>query len=140
VVFFYRKNGGQVYGAATVNPAYDGVDAPLFGTIIDPPTPDGEDLATPKIFDGTNVRNATAGEITSFALAEAADTTLILRTLAKQRLQNDPILRKLLGALLSVILMEINRLRQNPTTTFGAISHGTAINAILTAIDSGSFD
>jgi len=140
MIFLYRKNGGYVEGMSSDAAAYAGADAALFATVTDPPTPDGLDLGVLKVYDGANLRNATVGEISNYPAVIVADTTINYRNLAKQRLQNDVVLRKLLGAMVATILQSVNQVRTQPTTTFAAVTQQQAINAILNNIDSGSFD
>lgn len=140
MVFLYRKNGGKVEGVSSDDNAYTGIDATFYGTALNPSTPNGTDLATPKIWDGSAIRNATAPEITAFATALTADTNLIDRAAAKARLQSDPVLKKLLGALVDTLRTQINTLRTSPNQSFPAVTQATVINAILANIDSGSFD
>lgn len=138
MVYLYRKNGGKVEGVSSDNTAYAVIDTTFYATVTDPSAPNGSDLGTPKIWDGSAIRNATGPEIATFATALATDTNLSFRALAKQRLQQDLILRKVLQALVAALLTEINTLRAQHS--LAARTQTQAINAILANIDSGSFD
>jgi hypothetical protein len=140
MVFLYRINGGEVLGVSTSANAYQGVDSTYFATATDPAAPDGVDLSTPKIWDGTKIRNATQAEVSNFPTARTADQNLIDRGKAIEWLQSNPVQRKILRALVSVLVDEINILRTQPTTSFSARTNAQAFTAIINKINSGSFD
>lgn len=140
MIFLYRKSGGQVLGATVDVSAYAGIDATYFATVTDPPQSNGADLSVPKIYDLTNLRDATVPEQAAFVTAAASDLNLQQRAAAINRLQTDPVLRKILRAIVGSTLTAINPVRQNPTTTFAAISQAQAETAILAAINAGTFD
>jgi len=156
--YIYRKRSGEVV-ATTLKPAnVDGrlyvlaqgavVDTAYLGTAVEPPLPDGVDMSVPKMFDGTSVRNATAGEIAAFAAAVAADQAIQIRQAAIDLVTNDVTLRKVVkavvGELIAGLVPVLNQLRQNPTTTFAALDQNTVrqnvMQAIATAIQAGTYD
>ena len=112
MIYLYRKNGNKVIGASIDNSTYDSVNSTYYGTIIDPAIPDGGDLSVPKIVDGSSIRNATAPEIANFAVAEAADANLQNRESAISSIDNNVVQKKVLQAITSVIVDELNTLRQ----------------------------
>ncbi len=83
----HRINGGEVLKIALNDQPFDDRNQAVFGVLIDPARPDGDAvrdlsgadpgplrvLGFAKHWDGTNVRNATAGEIAGFATAESQD-------------------------------------------------------------------
>jgi hypothetical protein len=139
-VYLFRINGGQVLGVSIDATAYAGIDTSFFSTISNPPTPNGTDLSIPKIWDGTNLRNATAAEITSFATAATTDANLQARVAAIHRLQTDPIFRKALSAIVDVTVQQLNVLRAAVIPALSPITKAQAINAIVNAINSGADD
>jgi hypothetical protein len=130
----YRANGGQVLVVS---------DSPLTASYI-PGTfdrayylvannvsaPDGVDLSVPKIYDGSVVRNATAQEQTTFATAAAADATQQTRAQAILALRSDMVFRKVIGAVVDVMVQQLNILRTQPTTAFSALDK-TAVKAVI---------
>jgi hypothetical protein len=138
MIILYRKNGGEVLGASTDVTAYAGVDNTFFGTVTDPPFPQGSDLSIPKIYDTAQVRNATAQEQATFVTAAATDDNLQQRVSALNLANNNPIQRKILMAIVSVLLDEINTLRT--TAGLGTRSMNQAKTAIQNKINSGSVD
>jgi hypothetical protein len=107
MVFLYRKTGGQVLGVSTDPTAYAGADTTYYGVLTDPTLTNGADLGTPKIWDGSSVRNATAPEIAAFVTAEATDTNLQQRTQASAQVTTEPLSRKVLRSLIDVLVAEI---------------------------------
>ena len=140
MVFLYRKTSGQVLGVSIDGTAYSGVDATYFASVQDPPTPNGADLAVAKRWDGTNLRNATNPEVSGFAAFIATDNNLVARAAAINRLQSDVILRKILRAIVGQMVTQLNTLRTQPSTTFAAITEAQAEQAIVDAINAGTFD
>ncbi len=140
MIFLYRKNGGQVQGVSTDATAYAGVDATYYGTVTDPSAPDGADLGTPKFCDGVTVRNATAQEQSAFVTARVTDDNLIARQAAQDLYGADVRFRKILRAIASVMVDEINIVRQSPSTTFAARTLAQFNTAITNKITSGSVD
>jgi hypothetical protein len=139
--YLYRINGGQVLvAAADIAWIASMFDATYYRTVTDPPTPDGGSLSPPKIYDGTRVRNATTQEQSAFLAASATDTTQQERARASAYLQVDPVFRKVLSALVDVLVQQINVLRTQPSTTFTAITKAQAKTAIINAINDGSND
>ena len=136
LIFLYRTNGGQVQGESINSDAYDPLPQ-FFSTVTDPSTPDGTNLVPPKIYDGTQVRSATAAEIMAFAIAEAEDDVLDARDKAKKLLIHSQT-GKVLKAIIELMVQEINTLRSqhglSPRT------RGQVINAINNAIDAGDVD
>jgi hypothetical protein len=138
--YIYRLNGGQVLGQVYGVDSFAELDRAFYQFVTDPPTPDGVDLSVPKIYDGVRIRNATAPEQSAFVTAAAVNATALLRSLAVAMLQNDPLLRKVLSAIVDVMVQQINVLRTQPTTTFAAITKQQAKTAIINAINDGSND
>lgn len=138
MTFLYRINGGQVLGASVDAAAYANIDATLFGVLTNPTLLNGADLGVAKIWDGTRIRNATNPEITAFATAAAQDQIVSDRAIAKAWFQSNPVQRKVLRAIVSVIVDELNILRANdslaPRTTTQAYT------AVLARIDDGTVD
>ena len=139
-VYLFRINGGQVLGVSIDATAYVGIDTSFFATVTNPPTPNGTDLAVPKIWDGTNLRNATAGEQTSFITAATSDLNLQQRNQAVVRLQTDPIFRKALGSIVDIVVQQLNTLRAAVIPPLPTITKAQAITAIVNAINSGAND
>ena len=139
MIYLFRVNGGEVLSVSIDPTAYAGIDS-LLSTVTNPPTPDGLDLAVPKIWDGTNLRNATAGEIATFVTAAATDLTTTQRNTAVARFQTDPNFRKVLRSIVGLMVTQLNIVRQNPTTVFAAITQAQAETAIVNAINAGTFD
>ena len=142
MVFVYRKNGGQVVATViTFGDVAAFCDSTYFAATADePPQPDGNDLSIPKIWDGTNVRNATAAEITAFATAATTDDAIRTRAVGVGTILNDPAFRKIFGALLDLLVNQFNQVRTQPTTAFAAITKAQARTAWLNAINDGSND
>jgi hypothetical protein len=95
-------------------------------------------LSIPKIYDTAQVRNATAQEQATFVTAAATDDNLQQRVSALNLANNNPIQRKILMAIVSVLLDEINTLRT--TAGLGTRSMNQAKTAIQNKINSGSVD
>ena len=125
MIFLYRINGGEVLGVSVDMGAYAGIDAAFYAAIADPPTPDGIDLSVPKIYDGTNLRNASPSEITNFTSARNTDQVLSDRNGAKAWVNTLPVNKKALQGIASVLLDEFNL-------------HADKINSILSAVDAAS--
>jgi hypothetical protein len=138
MVFQYRKRGGQVLAASTDPNNF--TDDVYFGVLTNPPTPNGTDLSVPKIWDGTQVRNATAPEIATFASAAAIDQNLIERDQAVAWFTANPVQRKILRGMMAVMVDEINILRQNPTAVLSARTQTQGETAVLNKIASGAVD
>lgn len=138
MIFLYRLNGGAIEGASVDNGAFNAIDTTYFATVTDPATPDGLDLSVLKIWDGLQVRNATAPEIANFATAKAADDLLIERAKAKDFFVTGSVSRKAMRALIETLIEEINTLRAQhslaPRTT------AQALVTIENKIDAGTFD
>lgn len=139
-IYLYRINGGEVSAVSVDVSAFADIDTTFFMTVTNPPTPNGTDLSIPKHFDGTNVRNATAGEIIASATAVITDANLQNRATAIETLQTHPVLHKALSAIVDVVVQQLNTLRTSPTTVFPAITKAQAITAIVNAINSGAND
>lgn len=137
-LFLYRINGGKVLGISTDPAAYSNIDTSFFATIDNPSVPDGEDLTIAKIWDVTQVRNATSAEIAAFVTAESQDQVSTDRMQAKASINSLPITKKYLQAIVSLLLDEINTLRALHSLTDRTIAQ--AKTAIDNKIDSGNFD
>lgn len=141
MIFLYRINGGQVLGVSVNASAYAGIDPTYFATITDPPEPNGIDLSIPKIYDGTNLRNATAAEITNFTTAAATDLNLQNRAAAIGLLQTNLINRKILGAIVGLTVQQLNVLRAQATNpTLSPLTQSQVVTAIENSINAGTFD
>ncbi len=147
IIALYRKNGGEVLGISVDSNAYIGIDPTYFGSIVDPTVLNGADLITPKHYDGvTTIRNATANEITTSAAATLTDINLQQRDLAIFRLQTDPVLRKVLRAIVSIMVTQLNLIRSHvdstasPASPLSQITQNQAVTAIVNAINAGTFD
>jgi len=122
-VFLIRKNGGEALGASVS--AFTGIDTAYFESFTPASKPDGIDLATPKIKDGTKLRNATSGEITGFPAKRTADDIAVRKTSYKNMIDD-----KLNGAIWRAICKVI---ADGTTGTKAQI-----IAAVKTAIDAGA--
>lgn len=107
--FIYRVNGGEVL---TVSVNSQSGFSSKFAQIQDPSTPDGIDLGTRKIRDGSTVRNATQAEIDNFPVAQAADELDEKRTFYNSLLDLGEIRGVALKAIASVVIDELNVIRQ----------------------------
>ena len=94
--FLYRVRSGEVEGVSVDSSAWLST-APEYAVVLNPPTPDGADLAIPKIYTGTVLRNATAGEIAGFQAAQDLDEIAVNRRQEKLGIDR--------RALLAVILV-----------------------------------
>lgn len=85
--FAFRKTSNQIVGASIASRSGE---LDRYHDEFQPATaPDGLDMATPKIRDGTALRNATAGEIAGFGAFETADNTAGRRAALKRRVTRD---------------------------------------------------
>jgi len=111
--FLYRLNGGKVEGATVNSDGFGNIDSRFYGVCTDPLTPDGKDLAIPKIYVSASntVRNATPDEIANFLVAEEADAILLARYQAESYAEEHPVTRKVMRALVQIMVNEINFLR-----------------------------
>lgn len=117
----YRINGGEVYKISTNGQTFADRNTAYWGMLTDPSLPDGTNvrdetgalrvLGFAKIWDGTDVRNATQAEIDGFVTSEADDDKLQDRDAARDLFQTHPRFRKLLIAFADIIRDEINILR-----------------------------
>jgi hypothetical protein len=110
--FLFRTNGGEVLGVSVVANTYTSLTDPLLDFVVNPATPDGADLATPKIFiSPSTVRDATAPEIANFPVARAFDLNVTQKQEAEDLVDVQVVFRKTFKALALVLLDEINILR-----------------------------
>ena len=138
-IFIYRINGGEVMSIASSAGSYLDVSDPFLSGIANPTLPDGPRLHPPKIFIAPNtVRNATQQEIDGFIVAHGQDDNLRARVDAKDLLDQDLKFRKILKSLLSVVLDEVNILRQELNLTERTMTQ--LRNKIASRIDSGDVD
>jgi len=131
--YLYRINGGEIQAVKTTT--HTGFNAAYFQTYEPATTPDGEDLVPAKIRDGTALRNATAGEITTFGTSETADDKLIKK--AADELHFDSLnaaLEYRFRGLMLQIRDEINTIRADADIGLAAISEATWIANIKTKI------
>ena len=106
--YLYRVNGGEVIGMSIES--YGSLPA-QFAELENPTETDGPGLSPPKIRIASEIRNATAGEITAFAAAELADETAATITLHKTHLDDASFRAPLVRALAELVLDEVNLLR-----------------------------
>lgn len=145
MVVLYRLNGGQALAISSDNATFDTRDTTFYGVVIDPAMPDGENV-NGKIVVGTTLRNATAGELAAFATAEATDTNLQQRVIAIVELDTDPVRRKVLRGIVSVLIDELNLIRAkvsntaNPAQPMPARTLSQARTAIINTINGGTVD
>jgi hypothetical protein len=139
-VFKFRKNGGLVEGVSDNIAAFAGIDPTFHGTLIDPAMPDGKDLAVTKIAVGSTVRNATPAEIIAANAGVAADLNLNYRAAAIDWLQNNPIQRKILRAIVSILVDENNLLRDAVVPPLPHRTLPQALTAIVNTINQGTVD
>lgn len=132
----YRKNGGQILGESIDN-IYP--DDTYFGCLTNPMIQVGTvAVMTSRVWTGTVIRDATAGELSNFVTAAATDDTLVRRAVAKSMLDASLVNKTLFQALLQVLLEEVNTLR-----ALHSLSNRTllqAVTAIKTKIDAGTYD
>ncbi|HXU04409.1 MAG TPA: hypothetical protein VN903_25785 [Polyangia bacterium] len=142
MTFLYRKSSGEVVSANTRDDLAYGsaIESAYFAAVVNPAAPNGTDLAVPKVFDGSVLRNATAPEIAAFAAAANSDDTMRARGGAVSAFQTDPALRKILRAIVGLTVQQINTLRTQPTTTFSALTEAQVFTAIVNAINAGTYD
>lgn len=120
----YRKNGGECIKISTIGQPFADRNTDYWGILTDPLTPDGTEAsennnAVLRVFGyskialpGTNtVRNATQGEIDTFAGKEGEDKALMDKGRAVQLFETHPQFRKLMIAFADVIKNEINLVR-----------------------------
>ncbi len=120
----YRIYGGEVIKISEKGQLFADRNVAYWGVLTDPPLPDGTDTRNPtdpnvelrvlgfaKIWDGSNVRNATQAEIDTFPIAEDADGKLQDKDSAIDLFQNHPRFRKMMVAFADIIKDEINILR-----------------------------
>lgn len=134
MVFLYRKNGGEVLGVSTDPSAYADADATYYGALTDPAAPNGADLSVPKIYDGSQVRNASAPEQATFVTAAATDANLQQRTAALALAITNPVQRKILIGIVSVLIDELNTLRQWDASFKTATNGAGTFAAFKTAV------
>lgn len=121
ITVLYRINGGEVGKISVKGQLFADRNTTYWGVLIDPSFLDGTDvrdssenlrvLGFAKIWDGTNVRNATQAEIDSFIVAEDNDDKLQDKDGAIELFQTHPRFRKMMIAFADVLKDEINILR-----------------------------
>jgi hypothetical protein len=136
--YLYRINGSGIQGMSVNVDGFGSFDDTYFDVVSDPPTPDGPGLDPLKIWDGSNVRNATVPEIANFTVAEAEDNNLIQRQSAKDYLNIHPTTRKALRSALEIALNEINILRAIHSLPDRTLTQ--FLNTVDNKIDSGDND
>ena len=130
----YRTSGGQL-ARTSVNTM---APRDSFHSVVEAPTveltePDTQPDAT-YLWDGTKFRKGSAGEITAFATAEAADKVLADKAAAKQNLLN----RRDLMGVLELMRSEINILRTHAAIGLAARTKNQLANAIDGIIDAST--
>lgn len=118
----YRLSSGEVIKVDLLGQTFDGRDVVYFGKLTDPPFPDGTDiradtvdvigplrvLGLSKIWDGTDVRNATQAEIDGFAAPQIDDDNKQDRDEAANLGDIHPLWRKLIKAIVKGVIRENN--------------------------------
>lgn len=131
----YRRSSGEVIKISLINQPFAAVDQTYYGVLTDPPMPDGTDareklgdgtlgplrqVGFSKIWDGSEVRNSTAGEIAGFAGPEIDDINTADAAGALEVLSTHPHFRRAFTAFAKVVMSELNILRAqhglNPRT------------------------
>lgn len=101
MVYLYTINGGYVVGVSLDADAYAKVDTSVYGVVADPPLQDGKDLSAPKVYDGQVLRNATPDELANQKGKQDTDTDAIARKQAIVLLQSNPLVGKVLRAIVA---------------------------------------
>ena len=145
----YRKNGDEVLKISLRDQPFTEADTTYFGVLTNPSFPDGTDtrerlpdgnlgparqLGFAKIaIPGTNtVRNATQAEIDAWAAAEQEDEDLQDAADADSLFMTHPQFRKVLKALVKLLVAEINTLRSQHSLS--ARTNAQAFTALRNAI------
>lgn len=137
MVFLYRKRSGEVIGVSTDANAYTGaIDTDFFDVAVDPAVPDGPDLAVAKFYDSVAhiVRNASIFESDGFAAARTTDDNLVNRKLAIALATTNPVQRKILVGIVSVLVDELNVLRQWITNYRSEVAAATSLANLQTRV------
>jgi len=134
--FLFRTNGGEVLGVSVDPNTYTSLADPLLDFVVNPPTPDGENLLPPKIWDLTNVRNATAPEIANFTTARDADQVTSDKREAQDLIDVQTVFRKTNKSLINTLIREVNILRALHSLPDRTLQQ--AVNAIKSDIDDGT--
>lgn len=121
ITVLYRINGKEVIKISSKGQTFADRNGTYWGVLTDPPLPDGTEfknddrelkiLGFAKIWDGTNVRNATQAEIDNFVVAESDDDKLQDKDEAINLFKTHPRFRKMMIAFADIIKDEINILR-----------------------------
>lgn len=102
-------------------------------------TPDGTDLSSPKIKDGTAMRNATGGEIAGFGAYTTTDAKLAAKAAQKTWFDSGNASYELrFRGLMLVVRDEINTIRADADIGLSAISEATWVANVKTKIDAES--
>ncbi len=141
----YRISSGEVISISISDDLFEEYDDEFRDVLTNPPLPDGTQLMSPgtygshrvlgyaKIVDNGTVRNATQQEIDSFGAAFADDQAQKEANKAEEYLENDPKFRRVMTALMAILVDEINTLRSQhglPDRTLSQLK-----NAIKNRID-----
>ena len=118
-----RTRSGEGLETSPDNNAYDGADLTFFTILIDPPAPDGFNVREvfadgrrgplrveghAKHWDGVTFDNATAGEIATYAAAEAEDENTLRTNRAKNDTDVHPTKRKTFKGIIKGVVDENN--------------------------------
>lgn len=128
--YVYRVNGGEVLGISLTS--YGALPAQL-AEVSNPSLPDGASLSPKKIFSAGAVKNASAAEISNFAVAEAADEKALSISGAKGVLDDGVFQVAVVRGLAELVLDEINLLRTN--AGLAVRTKTQLINALKSKID-----
>lgn len=137
----YRKSSGEVLKISPKGQSFAFLDTTFWGIFLSANFPDGIDstplrqLGIAKIaLPGTPnvVRNATQAEIDTFAVRKVNDKNIQDREVARDFLRLHPRFRKVLIALIDILIDEINLLRDEHALTNRTLQQ--AKNAILNRI------
>ena len=134
ITALYRISSNEVVKISLTGQSFADRNQTYWGVITDPSLPDGNQvretlsdgtlgplrvLGFAKIREGTTVRNATQGEINTFAGFETTDINILDATRATELGETHPQFRKLFKAVLKGIITE-NNIQATQWNTFRA--------------------
>lgn len=129
----YRITSGEILilsdAAITPPDAYTANYAPAS-------TPDGTDLSTPKIKDGTAMRNATGGEISGFGAYTTADAILAAKAIQKTWFDDENAVNEFrFRGLMLWMIDKFNAIHADADIGLDAITESEAISDIKAKMD-----
>lgn len=134
--FLFRVNGGEVLGISVDPNTYSDLADPFLDSVVNPSTPDGENLVPTKIWDLTNVRNATAPEIANFVVAADADQVESDKQDAQDLIELQGVFRRSFKAVILALIEEVNVLRALHSLPPRTLTQ--AVNSIKEKISDGT--